>query len=260
MEVALTFAASGAKGVLFADLNYDGAARAAEQSKALAKHPAYRCQAAMLDVTDSRSVLDLADLAVQSFGRIDYFINAVGLLQVDCAEYVPFEQTQEDDYDRILNINAKGAFLLSQAVVNVMRSQDIHQIDVDRHGTISAGRGAIVNVSSAMAFGAVPAKAPYTASKHAMLGLTRACAMDCKPYDIRVNQVCPAWTKTKMHEDSCRKEPLTPMAVEKMAARHIPMETYEVASACLYLCSPAAVSITGTSLMMDCGLTIGPTF
>ncbi|KAI5867645.1 NAD(P)-binding protein [Durotheca rogersii] len=255
MEVAFTLASAGARGILFGDTNYDGVANAARESKSLASNPTYQALSVKLNVTDPSSVKAMMDLAVKEFGRIDYFVNAVG---VDVAEYVPFEETADDDYDRVLEINAKGSYLLSKAAVKVMKDQEPLQVHLGRHGIRDVGRGAIVHVCSAMAVGAVPWKAPYVASKHAMLGLTRACAMDCKPYDIRVNQVCPAWTKTPMYEEDCRRSPLTPQVVERLAARKRPMEAYEVAASCLYLCSPGAVSITGTSIMMDCGVTIGP--
>ncbi|KAI1828359.1 NAD(P)-binding protein [Xylaria intraflava] len=254
-EVALTFASAGARGVLFADIDYEGATRAAGESNGLATNPAYRSIAVKLDVTIGDSVTAMVEVALKEFGRIDYFINAVG---VDVAEYVPFEQTTDEDYDRVLGINTRGAYLLSKAVVKAMKSQEPAQVDLGRHGVLAAGRGSIVNLCSAMSLGAVAGKTAYTTSKHAMLGLTRACAMDCKAYDIRVNQVSPAWVRTPIFEEECRRVPEIPAIVEKVAARKQPMEPYEIASACLYLCSPGAVSITGTNLVMDCGLTIGP--
>lgn len=93
---------------------------------------------------------------------------------MDVASYVPFEETDPQDYDRVLGINAKAVFLVIRAVGKIMRSQEPATVRVGRHGTRDAGRGSIVNVSSAMALVAVPTKAPYTTSKHAVTGITKA--------------------------------------------------------------------------------------
>jgi NAD(P)-dependent dehydrogenase (short-subunit alcohol dehydrogenase family) len=97
--------------------------------------------------------------------------------QVDVAEYVPVTETSEVDYDRVMDINAKGAFLVSRAVAKVMKEQEPKTVTLPRHGTRNLGRGSIVNVGSAASHGVVPAKLPYCASKHALLGITRACGM-----------------------------------------------------------------------------------
>jgi NAD(P)-dependent dehydrogenase (short-subunit alcohol dehydrogenase family) len=104
-----------------------------------------------------------------------------GLTQVDVAAYIPFGQTDPDDYDRVLGINTKGPFLVTRAVGNVMQEQEPVQVNLGRHGTRDGGRGSIVNVSSGMALVAVPAKAPYTTSKHALTGVTKAAGMDLPP-------------------------------------------------------------------------------
>lgn len=76
-----------------------------------------------------------------------------------------------------MDINAKGAFLVSRAVARLMKEQEPKIVTLPRHGTRDLGRGSIVNVASAASHGVVPAKLPYCASKHALLGITRACGM-----------------------------------------------------------------------------------
>ncbi|KAI1321108.1 oxidoreductase [Xylariaceae sp. FL0255] len=192
--------------------------------------PDYQAIATSLNVTEQISVQVMVDLAVSRFGRVDYFINAVG---VGVANFLPFENTSDEDYDRGLATNAEGAFLLSKAAITQTRCQEPLLADLGpRRGIRDVGRGAIVNVCSTMALGAVPGKVAYVASKHAMLGITRAAGISRFSYLTQV--------------------------VEKLAARGRQMEPDEVAHACLYLCSPCSVSITGTSLVMDCGLTLGP--
>jgi NAD(P)-dependent dehydrogenase (short-subunit alcohol dehydrogenase family) len=74
-----------------------------------------------------------------------------------------------------MGINAKGAFLVSREVAKLMKEQEPKTVTLPRHGTRDLGRGSIVNVASAASHGVVPAKLPYCASKHALLGITRAC-------------------------------------------------------------------------------------
>lgn len=155
-------------------MNAATAARAAEESKKLATNPAYEALRIAVDVSNAESVQKMVDLAVRAFGRIDYCINAAG---VDVAEYVPFTENSEADYDRVMDINAKGAFLVSKAVAKVMKEQEPKIVTLPRHGTRDLGRGSIVNVASALSHGVVPAKLPYCTSKHALLGITRACGM-----------------------------------------------------------------------------------
>lgn len=90
---------------------------------------------------------------------------------------MPFTESSEEDYDRVMNINAKGAFLVSRAVARLMKKQEPKIVTLPRHGTRDLGRGSIVNVASAAAHAVVPAKLPYCTSKHALLGITRSCGM-----------------------------------------------------------------------------------
>ncbi|KAK7932316.1 hypothetical protein PG985_003028 [Apiospora marii] len=279
-EVALTFAEAGLKGALVADVDEKGATQVSEQSKALASNPFYQCLSTRVDVTDVASVDAMVKLAVDQFGRIDYCINAFGVSvsspalltpfptngyvltldnnQVDVQSYVPFDQTDPTEYDRVLGINAKGMYLVIRAVAKVMQSQDPSIVNLGRHGSRDVGRGAIVNVSSMMAHVAVNAKLPYTTSKHAITGITKAAVMDYKPFGIRINQVCPIWVKTPMFEEECRKVPQTPQFIEALSPIKRPIEPDEVAAACLYLCNPRSVPTNGASLTMDTGLTAGP--
>jgi NAD(P)-dependent dehydrogenase (short-subunit alcohol dehydrogenase family) len=96
-------------------------------------------------------------------------------LKVDVESYGPFTATSESDFDRVMSVNAKGSFLVTQAVARMMQEQEPRTfVPRLRHRTRQIGRGSIVNIASALAFGAVPGKAAYIASKHALLGITRS--------------------------------------------------------------------------------------
>lgn len=95
-------------------------------------------------------------------------------MQIDVEAIVSFHATSDEDISRVFNVNARGAFLLSKAVAPVMAGQEAHTVTTKRFGTRTPSHGAIIHVASAMAFGAVPCKAPYITAKHALLGITRA--------------------------------------------------------------------------------------
>ncbi|KAF2230898.1 NAD(P)-binding protein [Viridothelium virens] len=256
-ETGFTFAESGVKGILFADVDGVASANVAEESKQIATNSKYKALSTKIDIADAQSVQEMVDLAVKEFGRIDYCINAAG---VDVAEYIPATETSEVDYDRVMDINAKGAFLVGRAVAKIMKEQDPISITLPRHGARNLGRGSIVNVASAMSYGVVPAKLPYATSKHALLGITRALAMDLKGFGIRVNQVSPIWVKTPMFEEECRRVPSMPEVVNKIVPTQRAVAPDEVASAIQYLCGPSAVFVNGSGLLLDAGLLLGPTF
>ncbi|KAF2729364.1 NAD(P)-binding protein [Polyplosphaeria fusca] len=255
--VGLTFAEAGAAGIIFADINGDGATRAAEESNEIAAHPSYRAIGAQIDVTNAASIQKVVDLAVKEFGRIDYLVNSAG---VDVAEYVPITETNEDDYERVMAVNTKGTFLMIKAVAKVMQGQAPRTVNLKRVGERSIGRGSIVNVASAAALAAVPGKVAYISSKHAVLGVTRTAAIDLNKDGIRVNMVSPTWVRTAMFEEECRRVPAVPEMVKKLFPLGRPLEPDEVGSAAQYLCSPSAVYITGTSIALDGGLLAGPSF
>ena len=88
--------------------------------------------------------------------------------------FVPVDQVSEDDYDRVLGINTKGVFLLSKAVIKVMKTQEPLKVQTSRHGARDIGRGAIVNIASVLSTFALPGRLSYVASKHAVVGLGRS--------------------------------------------------------------------------------------
>jgi NAD(P)-dependent dehydrogenase (short-subunit alcohol dehydrogenase family) len=84
--------------------------------------------------------------------------------------------------------------------------------------------------------------------------------MDLNKAGIRVNMVCPTWVDTPMYEEEKRRVPPMPDLIKGVTAIGRPVETDEVAAAVQYLCSPSSTYITGSSIMMDNGMSIGPTF
>jgi NAD(P)-dependent dehydrogenase (short-subunit alcohol dehydrogenase family) len=195
-----------------------------------------RAFAVSLDVTDPLSIQSAVDLVVATSGRIDILVNNAGL---NIAK--PAFDVVEDDWDRIVDVNLKGLFFMSQAVGRVMRDQ-------------SPAGGCIVNISSIMGLVGYFNRAPYCASKAGIVNLTRVLAIEWAEHDIRVNAVCPTFVETEINrhlfaEASFRDEIMRRTPLKRLGTPE------DVAAAVLFLASPASSLITGQALATDGGWT-----
>ncbi|QBD81423.1 SDR family oxidoreductase [Ktedonosporobacter rubrisoli] len=183
------------------------------------------------DITRESEVRAIVEKALAAYGSLDYAFNNAGVTQ---PAYLLAEQTEEL-YDHVMGINAKGIWLCMKHEISHMLKQ---------------GKGAIVNVSSTLGVAGTAGMAIYTASKHAILGLTRAAALDYARSGIRINAVGPGAIETPMVADT------DPMKMEEFRAAH-PLgrigQAEEIANAVLWLCSDRASNVTGTILMIDGG-------
>jgi NAD(P)-dependent dehydrogenase (short-subunit alcohol dehydrogenase family) len=136
--------------------------------------------AAACDVSDAESIARLAAVAREKLGPIDILVNNAGI-----AHSAPIARTSLDDWERMLRVNATGAFLCLQAFLPDM---------VERKW------GRIVNVASMAGLEGAPYIIAYTASKHALVGLTRAAAAEVDKHGVTVNAVCPGYVETPMTE------------------------------------------------------------
>jgi NAD(P)-dependent dehydrogenase (short-subunit alcohol dehydrogenase family) len=173
---------------------------------------------------------------VAAFGSLDFAHNNAGVeLQATV------EETEEDGWDQMLDVNLKGVWLGMKYQLPQMRAQ---------------GGGAIVNTASLAGLLAVPGLAAYIASKFGVVGLTKAAALEVADANIRVNCVCPAATRTYMIErlpPERQAELVAPQAVKRIG------EPDEVAEAVVWLCSDRASLVTGTAFSIDLGSTAGVT-
>jgi NAD(P)-dependent dehydrogenase (short-subunit alcohol dehydrogenase family) len=134
------------------------------------------------DISDSNDVDYIIEKTFETFGRIDILVNNAGI-----AIFKPFLELTQNDWDITMAVNMRGAFLFSQGVAKVM---------------IGQGSGTIVNICSSASQKAYVNQMAYVASKHGMLGLSRALSLELKPYNIRVHAICPGGVDTKLTADA----------------------------------------------------------
>ncbi|MFG2676327.1 SDR family NAD(P)-dependent oxidoreductase [Streptomyces sp. DT20] len=190
----------------------------------------------VVDVRDGEAVRRAVDSTVQRYGRLDGAFNNAGV----GLPRTPMHLIEDDVYERVLSTNVTGVW-------NCMR----HEIAA----MLKGGGGAIVNTSSVGGLVASSTGAPYIASKHAVLGLTKAAAVEYAPHGIRVNAIAPGLTRSEMMDDWFASSP----EVEERASRSAPQaraaDPEEVAETAAWLCSDLASFVTGATLPVDGGRT-----
>ena len=172
--IALELARKGSH-LVVGDVNLEAAQRVTEEVHALGR----RSLALRVDVSNARDVNEMADRVVKEFGRIDILVNNAGICQV-----ISIEEMTEEDWDRVMNVNLKGVFLSSRAVMGVMKKQR---------------SGRIVNMGSvAGKVGGIATGANYSVSKAGVICFTKALARELAPYGVTVNAVAPGVIETDM--------------------------------------------------------------
>lgn len=230
---ALRLAKEGAK-IIVADVNdTDGAATAEAIRKAGGAAQFVDC-----DISEKLDVHNLIAKTLEVHGRIDVLVNNAGVV-----DDMPFLDLAEAEYDRILRINLKGAFLAGQAVARQMVKQGARD---------GGGAGAIVNMSSVNAVFALPDHVAYSISKGGLSQLTKAMAIALAPHGIRVNAVGPGTIETPLiasvvKDAAFRKKVLSRTPLGRIGRPE------EVAAIVAWLASDEASYVTGTTVYADGG-------
>jgi NAD(P)-dependent dehydrogenase (short-subunit alcohol dehydrogenase family) len=231
---AIGFAGRGAK-VVVVDLD----ATSGEASAELVRQRGGDARFVRADVTSSADVQNYVKATLDAYGTIDCFFNNAGIE----GRAAPTQDYDEAMFDQVIAVNLKGVFLGMRHVLPVMLKQ---------------GRGAIVNTASTAGLFGGPGMAPYVASKHAVLGLTKVASADVARRGIRVNAICPGPVETRMMRSlEAQRNPANPQAVHDANAAATPTGRYvlpeEVANVVMYLCSDFSSDITGTHIVIDGG-------
>lgn len=193
------------------------------------------------DVADPKSIQGCVEEIVQTSGKIDVLVNCAGVGYKDLVENLDVASWQ-----RVMDVNVTGTMLAARAVVPIMKENRW---------------GRIINMSSMQALMGTPQYSAYTASKAAVIGLTRVWAMELVSYDITVNDLCPSFVRTPMMEKSVetlrQKERLSVDEAKERFVSQVPqrrfLEPDEIAFAALFLSSPLAQGITGSSICIAAG-------
>lgn len=238
MAAALRFAADGDR-IVIADLEGPKLDEARERVAATGTD----VRAIALDMR-SVAACRQAVAAAADWGGIDVLVNAAGVWLEG-----PAAEVAEEDWDRVLDVNLKGAFFLIAAATP-------HLV---------AARGAIVNIASDAGLVGNNGAAVYCASKGGLVLLTKALALELAPQGVRVNAVCPADVATPMIEyQAATYGGGDPDGYKRRLLAHYPqgdrarfIEADEIAAFIHFLCQPGAAPITGTALPVDFGVTAG---
>lgn len=228
---ALAFASAGAV-VTVTDI----ARGPGEDTAALIRSQGGQAVFIAADVGRADDVQALVGQVIKAHGRLDCAFNNAGIEE----EHVRLADCTEATFDRIMNVNVKGVWLCMKHQLAQMAAQ---------------GSGVIVNTASVAGLVGAPKMAAYSASKHAVVGLTKSAAVEYGRKGIRVNAVCPGVIRTQMYERAVQADP----QVEKFAVAAHPVgrlgRAQEVAAVVLWLCSDAASFVTGHAHTVDGGLT-----
>jgi len=225
--IAETLARRGAS-VVIADLRAELAATTAQE---IAASTGQRTLAVAVDVVNSESVKAMVDRVLAEFGRLDILVNNAGITRDNL-----IMRMEEADWDLVLNINLKGAFNCSKAVVRTMMKQR---------------SGRIVNIASVSGLAGQAGQANYSASKAGLIGMTKALARELGSRQITVNAVAPGFIPTDLTKD-------LPTELKEASLKRIPLgrwgSTEDIAAAVAFLASDEAAYITGHVLSVDGGM------
>lgn len=230
---ALAFAREGAS-VVVADVSKDRI----DETAALVKKAGGKAHAVKCDVTQEAEIKHALDETIKVFGRLDMAFNNAGVEEKNAD---PTAEETIEEWDRVINVNLRGVFLCMKYELQLMLKQ---------------GGGSIVNTSSGAGIIGVKGSPAYVASKHGVIGLTKAAALDYASKNIHVNAVCPGYIETEMMQrfTGGTTEGKAKVIAEEPIGRMGRPE--EIADAVIWLCSDASSFVIGHALVVDGGQTI----
>lgn len=197
------------------------------------KDKGYEILSVKVDITKTDEVSRGIKFCLDRFKRIDILVNNAGITRDKI-----FIRMSDDDWDKVLDVNLKGTFIVSRETAKVMLKQK---------------EGKIINISSIIGLIGNPGQANYSASKGGLISLTKTLAKELSSRNITVNAVCPGYIRTAMTD--ALSEEVKQKMLERIYLGRLG-EPLDVASVCLFLASREADYITGQALVVDGGLTL----
>lgn len=234
-KTAETFLKEGAK-VLLVDMNQDALDEVKSDLDQFGEVATVKA-----NVTNEEEVKGYVNKAKEQFGSIDTFFNNAGIE----GEVAPIAEQKLEDYQKVMTVNGEGVFLGLKHVLPVMSEQE---------------SGSIINTSSVAGLGGFPGLAPYVASKHAIVGLTKSAAVEIADKGVRVNSIHPSPVNTRMMRSIEKgQNPDDPSSSKEEQTKAIPLARYgeaeDIANLVLFLASDESKFITGSEYRVDGGLT-----
>ncbi|KAM3457560.1 hypothetical protein MY3296_000992 [Beauveria thailandica] len=240
-HTAMSFAKEGCTKITIADVTHTGLMVTEQAIRAIA--PQAKVYVAQMDVRVEADIRRAIECTVERFGRIDYAANCAGIYGPEAAS----PDVKPSDFDNVFSVNARGVWLCARAQTRQMKMQQ----PLPSHDGRPGARGVIVNVASSLGISPIPGKTPYAASKAAVIQMTKSDALDCSPFDIRVNGVAPGITDTPFTRD---------IPHDGVAVRGMPVprksSPQEIADVILFIASSKASFLQGAIISADGGHTI----
>ncbi|KAM3526873.1 hypothetical protein NHJ13051_003253 [Beauveria bassiana] len=262
-HTAMSFAKEGCTRITIADVTHTGLMVTEQAIRAIA--PQARVYVAQMDVRVEADIRRAIECTVERFGRIDYAANCAGTNSSPnkCVGWMRLTRpaggagiygpeaaspdVKPSDFDNVFSVNARGVWLCTRAQTRQMKMQQ----PLPSHDGRPGARGAIVNVASSLGISPIPGKTPYAASKAAVIQMTKSDALDCSPFDIRVNGVAPGITDTPFTRD-------IPHDGDAVRGMPVPRKSspQEIADVILFIASSKASFLQGAIISADGGHTI----
>ena len=230
--IAIQFAQEGATVVI----NYAHAQDKAEQVREIIEQNNGKALVIQADVSQYQQAIGLIQQTVEHFNRLDIMVNNAGM-EIHNA----FLDVTEEQWDRVLSVDLKGTFFCAQAAAREMVKRK------------TAGR--IINISSVHEDLAMPQNAPYCCAKGGIRMMTRTICLELAPYNITVNNIAPGAIDTPIDAD-VKADPEKMAALLKEIPQHRMGQPEEVAKLALFLASDAAAYVTGSTYIIDGGLSV----
>ncbi len=225
---AVLFGREGAK-VTVCDVNEAGL----EETRSLVAAEGAECLAVKVDVRSQEEIEACVNATLEKFGTVDILVNNAGT-----GQFVPFAMMENEEYDRVMDINVRSIFFFCRAVLPIMMDKDY---------------GKIVNITSIMGEVAGQGQSIYNTSKGAAKMMTQGIAVDCSGYHINVNAVAPGMVLTGLTKNMLGDPDQVGYFLEKIPQRRIG-EPEDIAHAILFLASDEASYIHGATLHVDGGM------